>query len=82
MRLIRFNSCKQSSRFESKNVHFWSPVDSPFEICFLEVRARYVYVIVVKMSLRLKVNNNETTHTGNDHINVACAQCTVVILFD
>ena len=49
VRLKRFNSCKQRSRFESKNVRFWSPVNSPFETCFLEVKAKYTYVIAVKI---------------------------------
>ena len=30
----------------------------------------------------MKVNINETTHTRNDRIKIARAQCTAVILFD
>ena len=41
-------SRKQSLGFESENVRFWSPVNSPFETCFLEVKARYIYVIAFK----------------------------------
>ena len=44
----RLLSPKRSSRFESENVPFWSPVNSPFETCFLEVKARYIYVIAFK----------------------------------
>ena len=39
---------KRSSLFESENVRFWSPVDSPFKTCFLEVKARYIYVVAFK----------------------------------
>ena len=41
-------SRKRSSCFESENVRFWSPVNSPFETCFLEVKARYIFVIAFK----------------------------------
>ena len=41
-------SRKRSLRFESENVRFWSPVDSPFETCLLEVKARYIYVVAFK----------------------------------
>ena len=65
VRLKRFNSCKQSSRFESKNVRFWSPVNSPFETCFLEVKAKYIYVIAVKIEppFESKQQRNDSLET-------------------
>ena len=57
----RLLSPKRSSRFESENVRFWSPVNSPFETCFLEVKARYIYVIAFKKSTTTKQLILETT---------------------
>ena len=47
---------------------------SPFETCFLEVKA-------ICNSFQ-KENNKETTHTRNGHINITHAQHTAVIPFD
>ena len=46
---------KRSLCFESENVRFWSPVDSPLETCFLEV---FLYQTSGKKSLCLEANNN------------------------
>ena len=65
VRLKRFNSCKQNLCFESKNVRFWSPINSPFETCFLEVKAKYTYVIAVKIEppFESKQQRNDSLET-------------------
>ena len=80
VRLVRLNSYKQSLRFESENLHFWSPVDSPFETCF-----RSEGKIHICNSGEIEPpfeSNNETNQTRNEDINITCAQCTAIILFD
>ena len=66
VRLKRFNnSCKQSSHFESKIVRFWSPVNSPFETFYLEVKAKCIYVIAVKIEppFESKQQQNDSVET-------------------
>ena len=41
VRLVHFHVNKAHA-LKAKNVHFWSPVNSPFETCFLEVKARHI----------------------------------------
>ena len=41
VRLVHFQVNKACA-LKAKNVHFWSPVNSPFETCFLEVKARHI----------------------------------------
>ena len=41
VRLVHFQVNKASA-LKAKNVHFWSLVNSPFETCFLEVKARHI----------------------------------------
>ena len=49
VRLVHFQVNK-NLRFESEtNVRFWSPVNSPFKTYFLEVKAKYIYVIAGKI---------------------------------
>ena len=43
VRLVHFQVNKAHA-LKVKNVQFWSPDNSPFETCFLEVKARYTYM--------------------------------------
>lgn len=54
LRESRLLLSKWSSQFESENARVWSPVNSPFETCFLEAKANIITctldtVIVVKI---------------------------------
>ena len=65
VRLKCFNSCKQSLCFESKNVRLWSSVNSPFKTYFLEVKAKYIYVIAGKIEppFESKQQRNDSLET-------------------
>ena len=43
VRLVHFHVNKAHA-LKAKNVQFWSPVNSPFETCFLEVKARHIII--------------------------------------
>ena len=66
------------------------------EVCTLKAKifsSGLPLIVLLKLAFRTegeihicnsfqKVNNNETTHTGNERINIARAQYTAAILFD